>query len=286
MVDIRQSHICHTTATLAAYDETTQFLAEEAALSKDRPEVSPGPQQFPLSDSAGLATVSLSEVKGLKGTRVASSDTVAAGIQGGDGTPKSPLQEFIDVVGPLENMYSRAVGNQNRVDTFQKRMEGVYEFDHQTFTDIGSLSTRMREGKIPPAEVGKEIGKILHSTLDRHAEPGKPARLDSDLLNVEGALSGVMLAARANFDQKNVPNFNWQTIQMAHAAEHKLSSGGGANVTVNFEVAPKKPGESPQVGQRHDKIHAIRYFDTQEPGLANVPARQRLRHPINFKPDG
>lgn len=166
-------------------------------------------------------------------------------------TKQERLQEFVDGFGRIGKLYDDAVGDDARLGKFQERMAGVYALDHATFKELARLGERMTAN--PPAsgeEVGKTLAQILNNTFERQ---GGTIDLSSpEMVNLQGALAGMMLAQRANFDQAGMSE---STIAMVDAMENELTR-------------LKVPA-----------VHAIIWGDTKEPGLAVVPPGKSIdRH--------
>ena len=171
-------------------------------------------------------------------------------------------QEFADNFGKLGGLYGDSVEDPKgeRFARFQQRMENVYLYDRQTTLDMGKLGAEMSDHKHSPdkagqpdngkpyaEQVGENIGEILRSTMARH--PGDGPKSPA-MTSVEGAISGIMLAARANFDADPIKRAA-QDALMVNAIEGVLSKDAASN-----------------------KVHAV-IFDGTEPGLDIYPANEK-----------
>ncbi len=149
-------------------------------------------------------------------------------------------QEFVDGFGGMGMMYANSVQDLGRQAVFQERMENVFQFDRETFSDFAKLGKDMINGKPDAETVGKRLGEIFAKTIARHAGNLE----ESDVKNLMGATAGMMLAARGNFDPgKN----DEQTIKLVDAMENEMRARG---VPI--------------------PLHSIIWGDTKEPGMVII----------------
>jgi hypothetical protein len=170
---------------------------------------------------------------------------------GAPATTESAAQQFVRGFGPLGSLYTDAVHNDKRKDTFQERMEKVYTGDRQTFLDMASIGDRLT-AKPPasPEEVGKSLADAYANALDREGKKTGKLDLNSpDMVNLMAATSGVMIGARSTFDPAKMPQ---QTKTMVDAMEGELAKKG-----VKF-------------------VHAVIWDNSNEPGVALIPPGMKV----------
>ncbi len=171
-------------------------------------------------------------------------------------THQERLQEFVDGFGRIGKAYNDAVHpDEGRFTKFQDRMMNVYNFDRETFLDLAKLGTKLSLKSTTPEAVGTALGDAFIKTLERQSTVAAIDLQGPDWMNLQGAVSGMMLAARANFD-RDPARYKQQTIEMVDAMEKVLEK--------------KVPG-----------LHAIIWSDTGEPGMASGPPdmfKTRDRH--------
>jgi len=205
-----------------------------------------------------LADANVGDMRTAKTTMVAANDLQITGTNDSatPATRQERLQEFVDGFGHLGKLYSDSVGDQARFSKFQDRMMNVYTYDHATFKEIGRLGDDMTKNPPPtPEQIGQALGHSLKNTMDRQLKTGNVDLASPDMINLEGAMAGVMLAARATFN----PNTkDAQTTAMVDAMEAELRK------------------------QNVPHIHAIIWGDTKEPGLAVVAPGQQVGDRHNF----
>jgi len=205
-----------------------------------------------------MADAKLGDMKSTQATVVAANDLQITGMNDAvaPSTRQERLQEFVDGFGHLGKMYSDSVHDSARFSKFQDRMMNVYTYDHATFKELGRLGDDMTENPPPtPEQIGQALGHSLKNTMDRQLKTGDVNFGGPDMTNLEGAMAGVMLAARAHFDPKTMEA---QTQQMVDAMESELRK------------------------QNVPDVHAIIWGDTKEPGLAVVPPGGNLGDRHNF----
>jgi len=205
-----------------------------------------------------LADANVGDMRSAKSTMVAANDLQITGTNDSvaPGTRQERLQEFVDGFGHLGKLYSDSVGDKDRFSKFQDRMMNVYTYDHATFKEMGRLGDDMMKNPPPtPEQIGQALGHSLKNTMDRQLKTGNVDLTSPDMTNLEGAMAGVMLAARANF---NSSTRDTQTAAMVDAMEAELRK------------------------QNVPHIHAIIWGDTKEPGLAVVPPGQQVGDRHNF----
>lgn len=161
-------------------------------------------------------------------------------------TRAGQVQEFIDGFGHLGKLYSDSVNDPARFEKFQQRMQGVYQYDRETFKDLGALGEKLiANPPISGEQVGKELADIIKRTADRKGSDFTSA----DWQNLQAAVAGVMIAAGSTFDLATKAAKN---IAMVDAMENQLKSNGINN------------------------LHAIIWGDTKEPGMAITPNGKTL----------
>ncbi len=160
-------------------------------------------------------------------------------------TRQERLQEFVDGFGKLGKLYHDNTQNVDRLGRFQDRMMGVYGYDHSTFKELARLGEAMTGPNPPsPEAIGKGLAQVFKNTLDRALQTGNVDLQSPDMLNVEGSLSGMMLAAQSTF---HPPKDAEQTKKMVDALDAEF------------------------LRQKVPHMRGIIFGDTKEPGVAAVP---------------
>lgn len=168
-------------------------------------------------------------------------------------TNQERIQEFVDGFGQVGKLYNDSVQSNDRLGKFQDRMMGVYAFDHASFKDLARVGESMtKQPPATPEEIGKSLANAFKSTLDRQLQHGDVDLQGKDFTNLEGAMAGMMLAARSTFDPAKMQE---QTVAMVDAMDKQLRD------------------------RKVPQLQAIIWGDTKEPGLAVVPPNTTIdRH--------
>ncbi len=201
---------------------------------------------------AGLGTSTLSDVQGLKTsgspTYVHNDSFQVADNSAYPATPVERLQEFVDGFGHLGKLYGDSISDKGRFEKFQDRMQGVYEFDRDTFKALGKLGDQMiAKPPATPEHVGKQLADIFSDTLKRQG--GNIDLSSPDWQNLQAAMAGIMIAAGSTFKPETKAT---QNSAMVDAMDAQLRKN---NVPY---------------------VNAIIWGDTKEPGIAVVPKGQTL----------
>ena len=172
-------------------------------------------------------------------------------------TRQEQLQEFVDGFGRLGKMYHDSVGDSGRMGRFQERMGNVYQEDRQTFLDLAKVGDGLaQKPPLSPEQVGEDLAQAAISGIERQLQAGNGDLSSPEMQNIQGAVAGVMLAARSTFGQADMES---KTRAMIDAIDRKFQEGG-----LPF-------------------LRGIIWGDTKEPGLAVVPEGTNIdRH--NFLP--
>ena len=159
-------------------------------------------------------------------------------------TRQEQLQEFVDGFGKVGKLYDDAVKDPARFAKFQERMGAVYQDDHETFMDLSDLGKEMTDTPpSSPEKVGQNLAITLANAIDRKLRTGNVDPGSEDMRNLQGAVAGMMLAARSNFDPSTMAE---QTKAMVDSFDAALQT--------------KMP-----------VIRGIIWGDNGEPGIAVVP---------------
>lgn len=203
---------------------------------------------------AGLVNAKLSDIKSLTG---AQNDTYVQNdgfkLMVADNSSQSDAiaqrrQEFVDGFGRLGKLYNDSVNDPARFAKFQERMQGVYQFDRETFKAMGRIGDSLvANPPATPEQVGKQLADIMSDTMKRKG--GNIDLTQPEWMNLQSAMAGVMIGAGSTFRPETKAE---QNIAMVDAMDAQL---------------------------RQNKIpyvNAIIWGDTKEPGLAIVPPGQSL----------
>jgi hypothetical protein len=172
-------------------------------------------------------------------------------------TPAQRRQEFVDGFGRLGKLYNDSVNDPGRFAKFQERMQGVFQFDRETFKAMGRIGDSLvANPPASPEQVGRQLADILHDTMKRKG--GNIDLSQPEWFNLQSAMAGVMIGAGATFRPQTKAE---QNISMVDAMDAQLRQN-------------KVP-----------YVNAIIWGDTKEPGLAIVPPGQSLtrQQRLNFQ---
>ncbi len=163
-------------------------------------------------------------------------------------TPAQRRQDFVDGFGRLGKLYNDSVNDSGRFGKFQERMQGVFQFDRETFKAMGQIGDSLiANPPASPEQVGKQLADILSDTMKRKG--GNIDLAQSEWVNLQAAIAGVMIAAGSTFKPGSKSD---QNIAMVDAMDAQLRQN-----KVPF-------------------VNAIIWGDTKEPGMAIVPPGQAL----------
>ena len=209
------------------------------------------PAKSPVID-AGLGTAKLSDLQALKTsgppTFLQGDSFQIADNSQYPATRSGQLQEFVDGFGHLGKLYGDSISDKGRFEKFQDRMQGVYEFDRDTFKALGKLGDQMiAKPPATPEHVGKQLADIFSDTLKRQG--GNIDLSSPDWQNLQAAMAGIMIAAGSTFKPETKAT---QNSAMVDAMDAQLRKN---NVPY---------------------VNAIIWGDTKEPGIAVVPKGQTL----------
>ncbi|MBI1272274.1 hypothetical protein GC174_17745 [bacterium] len=167
-------------------------------------------------------------------------------------TKQEQLQEFVDGFGKVGKLYDDAVKDPARFAKFQERMGAVYQDDHETFMDLADVGKEMTDNPpSSPEKVGQDLAFTLANAIDRKLQTGSIDPGSEDMQNLMGAVAGMMLAARSNFDPGAMGE---QTRTMVDSFDTALQT-------------------------RIPVIRGIIWGDNGEPGIAVVPPGESIdRH--------
>ncbi|MCA9802945.1 MAG: hypothetical protein KC777_13320 [Cyanobacteria bacterium HKST-UBA02] len=168
-------------------------------------------------------------------------------------TRQEKLQEFVDGFGKVGKLYSDSVQDNDRFGKFQDRMAQVYSSDRDGFLDLARVGKEMTD-KPPasPEKLGEGLADAIADKISRMQAGGNVELDGPEMMNFQGAVAGMMLAARSTFEPGTMDK---QTVAMVDALDARLQA---KNVPY---------------------IRGIIWGDTHEPGLALIrPGTQVDRH--------